>query len=107
PNTKRPSAVRPCEPTTIRSGFHLSAFATSSHAGEPHEESAVTFQFGNLVCTRSDARWAKSSASLAAGQCFVKSRCNSAGECAFRASSMISRLDGGGGGSHTSAIDMM
>ncbi len=90
PKINRPNAPRPCEPTTIRSGFHSSASAISSHATEPHDEPALTCQSGKFVCTRSRARSARTSASFAASQPFRKSRCRSAGDLALRASSTIS-----------------
>ena len=49
PSTNRPRAVRPCEPTTTRSGFHWSARKTTSHAGEPQTASADTFHPGKFA----------------------------------------------------------
>lgn len=55
PKTKRPRAERPCEPTTIRPGFHSSALVISWLAGEPKELSAVTCHFGKIERRRFDA----------------------------------------------------
>jgi hypothetical protein len=67
---KRPSAERPCDPTTIRSGFHSSALLRIAEAGDPAIASARTSHAGKIVCKRRLAAIARLRApSTGAGNC--------------------------------------
>src|SRR5581483_2903661 len=103
PRNQRPIALRPCEPTTMRSAFQPSAFANSSQFGEPQIDSCFTFQFGKLAWNCSAASSANSAASLTTFDPDMYLRSSANGPFAVAAISTISYEEGGGGGSHTSA----
>src|SRR5262245_42003658 len=56
PKKNRPNAVRPCDPTTSRSGFQSSAFSMITVAGEPTLTSASTSQVDRMERNRATAR---------------------------------------------------